>query len=74
MMFYMSVEEHLLFPDYIPPAGANEGDPSIHPSTYLLDPNFISADQFAAYHEITKANKIGTDWYHETFKPVLSKP
>ncbi len=46
-------------PDYITPPGAKEGDPGTDPSTYALYTN-----------QITKANKAGTDWFHEIFKPA----
>ncbi len=46
-------------PDYITPAGAFEGDPRTDPSTYALYTN-----------QITRANKSGTDWFHEIFKPA----
>ena len=49
-----------VIPDYITPAGAHEGDPGTDPSTYALYTN-----------QITKANKTGTDWFHEIFKPAL---
>src|SRR4051794_17120135 len=45
-------------PDYIPPAGTMEGDPRTDPATYALYTN-----------QITKANKAGTDWFHEIFHP-----
>lgn len=48
-----------LLPDYITPTGANESDPRTDPSTYALYTN-----------QITKANKAGTDWFHEIFKPA----
>ncbi len=48
-------------PDYIFPSGAMEGDPGTDPSLYSLDP----------YYGITKANKSGTDWYDEIFRPAL---
>jgi len=48
-----------VIPDYITPAGAREGDPGTDPSQYAL-----YTDQ------ITKANKTGTDWFHEIFKPA----
>jgi len=48
-----------VIPDYITPAGAKEGDPNTDPSTYALYTN-----------QITKANKTGTDWFHEIFKPA----
>lgn len=46
-------------PDYITPVGAKEGDPNTDPSKYALYTN-----------QITKANKQGTDWFHEVFKPA----
>lgn len=46
-------------PDYITPTGAMEGDPNTDPATYALYTN-----------QITKANKAGTDWFHEIFKPA----
>jgi TonB-linked SusC/RagA family outer membrane protein len=49
-----------VIPDYITPTGAMEGDPGTDPSTYALYTN-----------QITKANKAGTDWFHEIFKPAL---
>ncbi len=50
-------------PDYILPAGAKEGAPNTDPSTYNINTN-----------QITRANKEGTDWYHEIFKqaPIQS--
>lgn len=50
-------------PDFITPAGAKNGDPKTDPSTYLLNP-------FTADNQITRANKQGTDWFHEVFKPA----
>lgn len=46
-------------PDYITPYGTMAGDPRTDPSTYALYSN-----------QITKANKSGTDWFHEIFKPA----
>jgi TonB-dependent starch-binding outer membrane protein SusC len=46
-------------PDYITPTRAKEGDPNTNPSTYALYTN-----------QITRANKAGTDWFHEVFKPA----
>ena len=46
-------------PDYITPYGTMEGDPRTNPATYALYTN-----------QITKANKAGTDWFHEIFKPA----
>lgn len=48
-----------VIPDYITPTAAKEGDPNTDPSTYALYTN-----------QITKANKSGTDWFHEIFQPA----
>jgi len=48
-----------VIPDYITPFGTKEGGPNTDPSTYALYTN-----------QITKANKGGTDWFHEIFKPA----
>jgi TonB-linked SusC/RagA family outer membrane protein len=46
-----------VIPDYILPAGASEGDPSVNPSLY-------------SYYDylIFPANKQGTDWYDEIYQ------
>ena len=49
-----------VIPDYIIPEGAKEGDPNTNPSTYDIGSN-----------QIMKANKTGTDWFHEIFKPAM---
>ncbi|WP_184549582.1 SusC/RagA family TonB-linked outer membrane protein [Mucilaginibacter sp. FT3.2] len=56
-------------PDYLTPAGAHAGDPNTDPSTYVLNPSLAGGD-----NQITKANKQGTDWFHEVFKaaPIQS--
>jgi len=43
-----------VIPDYITPAGAAAGAPNTDPATYDINSN-----------QITKANKIGTNWYNE---------
>ena len=43
-----------VIPDYITPTGSFEGDPNTDPSTYNINSN-----------QITRANKVGTDWYDE---------
>jgi TonB-dependent starch-binding outer membrane protein SusC len=48
-----------VIPDYITPTAAMAGDPGTDPSTYALYTN-----------QITKANKAGTDWFHEIFQPA----
>ncbi|MDE3234568.1 MAG: TonB-dependent receptor [Bacteroidota bacterium] len=47
-------------PDYITPTAAKAGDPGTDPSAYNINSN-----------QITKANKAGTDWFHEIFKPAI---
>jgi TonB-linked SusC/RagA family outer membrane protein len=49
-----------IIPDYIIPEAAFEGDPNTDASTYDIGSN-----------QITKANKTGTDWFHEIFKPAM---
>jgi TonB-linked SusC/RagA family outer membrane protein len=68
---------HLLFgnadrpvlPDYFI-AGQNVGlfanDPLVHPALYNID------FRNGPVHQIVQANKKGTDWFHELFKPALS--
>jgi TonB-linked SusC/RagA family outer membrane protein len=48
-----------VIPDYIFPTAGKEGDPLTNPATYELYTN-----------QITRANKEGTDWFHEIFKPA----
>lgn len=52
-----------VLPDYILPSGAFEGDPAVDPAKYNID--FTKP----AY-QIVRANKQGTDWFHELFKPA----
>ncbi|MFT4152754.1 SusC/RagA family TonB-linked outer membrane protein [Parafilimonas sp.] len=59
-----------VLPDYIAPLGASEGDPSVDPSLYYVNPNYTSVDDYNSFYRIVKANKQGTDWYHEVFKPA----
>ena len=63
-----------VLPDYIAPQGAKEGDPSVDPSRYNVNPNYTDAAQYNAFNRITRANKTGTDWFHEIFKtaPITS--
>ena len=63
-----------VLPDYIAPAGLKEGDPGVDPSRYNVNPDYTSTDEYATFYRISKANKAGTDWYHEIFKnaPITS--
>ncbi len=47
-------------PDYIKPAGAMQGDPTVDPSLYKY-PDY----------QIYKANKQGTDWYDEIYRNAV---
>ncbi|MHB1921964.1 MAG: SusC/RagA family TonB-linked outer membrane protein [Chitinophagaceae bacterium] len=54
-----------ILPDYITPGGAMSGDPSVNPALYNVDYSK------GPIYQITKANKTGTDWFHELFQPAL---
>jgi TonB-linked SusC/RagA family outer membrane protein len=53
-----------VLPDYITPGGAMEGDPRVDLSKYNVDYSKGSI------YQITKANKQGTNWFHELFRPA----
>jgi TonB-linked SusC/RagA family outer membrane protein len=53
-----------VLPDYITPGGAHEGDASVNPDLYNTD---YSKGNI---YQITRANKQGTDWFHELFRPA----
>jgi len=57
-----------VLPDYIFPEGAMEGDPSVDPSLYYINPNYTDEDDYNSFYHIVKANKQGTDWYHSVFR------
>ncbi|NLR64286.1 TonB-dependent receptor [Chitinophaga varians] len=59
-----------VLPDYIYPEGAMEGDPRVDPSKYYLIPDYKDPGLLNSFYRINKANKQGTDWYHEIFKPA----
>jgi TonB-linked SusC/RagA family outer membrane protein len=51
-------------PDFISPAGAKVGDAGTTLADYTLNPlNGVG-------NQVTMANKQGTDWFHEVFKPA----
>lgn len=59
-----------VLPDYIlagSRGGLFEGDPAVNPDLYNIDPGS------GEIYQIVKANKSGTDWFHELFKPALSQ-
>lgn len=67
-----------VLPDYISaggvgPAGVHDGDPAVDPAKYNVNPFYTSGDA-SGFYRITRANKAGTDWYHQIFKsaPIQS--
>ncbi|MBE7173964.1 MAG: TonB-dependent receptor [Williamsia sp.] len=59
-----------VLPDYIYPAGVKEGDPSVDPSKYFVNPAYTNAADLTSFYRIVRANKAGTDYYHEIFNPA----
>jgi len=57
-----------VLPDYIQPAGAHEGDASVNPALYYVNPFYTDPDDYNSFYRIVKANKTGTDWFHQIFK------
>jgi TonB-linked SusC/RagA family outer membrane protein len=51
-----------VIPDYVVPAGKMEGAAGTDPALYNHTPG-------ASFYNITKANKVGTDWYDAIFQP-----
>jgi TonB-linked SusC/RagA family outer membrane protein len=59
-----------VLPDYIVAGkfgGFFEGDPAVDPKLYNLDYTR------APVYQIVRANKTGTDWFHELFSPALNQ-
>ncbi len=59
-----------VLPDYLVPIGAKEGDPSVDPSLYNVNPNYTDPNEFINFYRITRANKAGTNWYEEVTRPA----
>ena len=59
--------ERPVLPDYIAPKGLMEGDPGVNPDLYNVNPFYTSPSDADAFYRISKANKEGTDWFHEIF-------
>ncbi|MBC9929373.1 SusC/RagA family TonB-linked outer membrane protein [Chitinophaga qingshengii] len=59
-----------VIPDYITPDGAKEGDPAVDPSKYYVNPNFTDQNDYNNFYRITRANKTGTNWFREIFRPA----
>ncbi len=63
-----------VLPDYIVPAGLFEGNPRVDPSLYKVNPFYTNVADLQGFYRITRANKEGTDWFHEIFSaaPTMS--
>lgn len=63
-----------VLPDYLVPVGAKEGDPSVNPSLYNVDPYYTDPAALSSFYRIVRANKTGTNWYDEIFNtaPITS--
>jgi TonB-linked SusC/RagA family outer membrane protein len=59
-----------IVPDYVAPAGLMEGDPRVNPSLYNVNPEYKNPSDLDNFYRISRANKAGTDWFHEIFKPA----
>ena len=59
-----------VLPDYIVPAGASEGDVDF--STYHVIPEYTDPNDLNSFVQIIRANKSGTDWFHEIYKPAFN--
>jgi TonB-dependent starch-binding outer membrane protein SusC len=59
-----------VLPDYIQPVGLSANDPRVNPDLYYVNPDYTDQDDYNSFYYITKANKQGTDWFHEIFKPA----
>jgi len=55
-------------PDYISPAGSMEGEVDF--SLYHVDPFYTDPEALNNFYRIVKANKAGTNWYEEIFRPA----
>ncbi len=57
-----------VLPDFIEPVGAKEGEVDF--DRYYVNPHYTDYDDYNSFYRITRANKKGTDWFHEIFKPA----
>ena len=62
-------EGNWALPDhYVFTNGYRKGDPAVDPSKYFL--NTAPTGDYSNNYPITKANKDGTDWFEEMFRPA----
>ncbi|MCG2588441.1 SusC/RagA family TonB-linked outer membrane protein [Rhodohalobacter sulfatireducens] len=57
-------------PDYIAPAGAMEGE--VNHDDYYVNPYYTNTGDLGNFYRITRANKQGTNWFQEIFKPAYT--
>ncbi|NBC05112.1 MAG: SusC/RagA family TonB-linked outer membrane protein, partial [Bacteroidetes bacterium] len=57
-------------PDYIAPAGAMEGE--VNHDDYYVNPYYTNTGDLGNFYRITQANKQGTNWFQEIFKPAYT--
>ncbi|MFC4874142.1 TonB-dependent receptor plug domain-containing protein [Negadavirga shengliensis] len=50
-----------VLPDYLVPVGASEGDPSVNPSLYNVNPHYTDPSDLGSFYRIVRANKEGTN-------------
>jgi TonB-linked SusC/RagA family outer membrane protein len=53
-----------VLPNYIVPTGAS----SVNEALYNVNPFYTNTNDVGGFYRIVKANKQGTDWFHEVFK------
>ncbi|WP_234571897.1 SusC/RagA family TonB-linked outer membrane protein [Rhodohalobacter sp. 614A] len=57
-------------PDFISPAGASEADVNL--DSYYLIPEYTDPAMLGTFNQLTRANKEGTDWFNEIFRPAAT--
>ncbi|ADQ18673.1 TonB-dependent receptor plug [Leadbetterella byssophila DSM 17132] len=53
-----------VLPNYIVPTGAS----TVNEALYNVNPYYTNSSDVGGFYRIVKANKEGTDWFHEVFK------
>src|SRR5690606_17876296 len=55
-----------VLPNFIAPVGAGSVDESL----YNVNPYYTDPDDINSFYRIVRANKTGTNWFHEIFSPA----
>lgn len=53
-----------VLPNYIVPTGAS----TVNEALYNVNPNYTNSADVGGFYRIVRANKAGTDWFHEVFR------